>query len=62
MIPCKDLLLSPVDGTISIMDEHSGPLDSVQLHQVKGIRYNLNDFVGHNVHLEGILFVLFTTR
>ena len=45
ILPCDELLLSPVDGTVSVLEEHLHPSDSVQLRQVKGVRYSLRSFL-----------------
>ena len=48
----KKLLLSPVDGTVSVYEENLPTSESIQLHQVKGVRYDLNEFVGEHVHID----------
>ena len=51
IIRCKNLILSPVDGTVSIYEENLPTSNAMQLHQVKGVRYDLNEFVGEHVHI-----------
>lgn len=51
IIRCKNLILSPVDGTVSIYEENLPTSNAIQLHQVKGVRYDLNEFVGEPVHI-----------
>lgn len=52
IIRSKKLLLSPVDGTVSVYEENLPTSESIQLHQVKGVRYDLNEFVGEHVHID----------
>ena len=53
ILPCDELLLSPVDGTVSVLEEHLHPSDSVQLRQVKGVRYSLRSFLSHPFRMRG---------
>ena len=54
IIRCENLLLSPVDGTVSTIEDSLPNGESIQLHQVKGVRYDLNEFMGRKLHLEGM--------
>ncbi len=51
IVRCKNLILSPVDGTVSIYEKNLPTSNAIQLHQVKGVRYDLNEFVGEPVHI-----------
>ena len=45
-------MLSPVDGTVSVLEESLPTTERIQVHQVKGVRYDLNEFMGTPLNLE----------
>ena len=42
------VLVSPCDGTVSYMDSNIATAPNLQVHQVKGVRYLLSDFLGES--------------